>query len=170
MFSATDSARSLAAMMDSHSLVDMQDRWIPRCLLAALLALPSSIAGALEPAAAIKVIPLLETSRTWSGAAIQYPEGSAQITGLLIEIAPGGETGWHAHPVPSFAVVIEGELEVRLPSGAKRRVRAYESFAEVIDTAHNGRNVSDGPLKLIVFYAGAVDRQLSAPVSTETDR
>jgi hypothetical protein len=37
-------------------------------------------------------------------------------------------------------------------------------IAEVIATAHNGRNVGTTPLKLIVFYAGAVDKQpLSVP-------
>jgi hypothetical protein len=34
-------------------------------------------------------------------------------------------------------------------------------LAEVTDTAHIGRAVSDTPVKLIVFYAGAVGKALT---------
>jgi mannose-6-phosphate isomerase-like protein (cupin superfamily) len=36
-----------------------------------------------------------------------------------------------------------------------------EALAEVIATPHNGRNVGKTPLKLVVFYAGAVDKAVS---------
>lgn len=80
---------------------------------------------------------------------------------MLIEIAPGGETGWHSHPVPSFALVLEGELEVQLKNGVVNRLKAGETLAETVNTLHNGRNVGSVPLKLVVFYTGAVGQKLS---------
>ena len=52
--------------------------------------------------------PLLKTQTSWDGTAIEYPKGKAEITGMIVEIAPGGETGWHLHPVPSFGMLLEG--------------------------------------------------------------
>jgi quercetin dioxygenase-like cupin family protein len=118
-------------------------------------------AGAIEPSQTVKVTPLLKTTHTWNGAPIKYPEGQAEITSLMIEIAPGGETNWHEHPVPSFGVLLEGTLEVSLTDGKKKLIKPGEALAEVIATAHNGRNVGKTPVKLIVFYAGAVDRPVT---------
>ena len=97
-------------------------------------------AQAIEPSQTVKVTQLLKTTQTWNGAPIKYPEGQAEITGVMIEIAPGGETNWHEHPVPSFGMVLEGTLEVSLTDGRKRLIKAGEAIAEVVATAHNGRD------------------------------
>lgn len=112
-------------------------------------------AQALEATPAIKVKPLVKTTTSWNGAPIAYPRGQAEITGIIIELAVGGETGWHDHPVPSFALMLEGTLEVTLRDGRSKRFGPGEAIVEVVDTAHNGRNVGDTPVKLVVFYAGA---------------
>ena len=70
-----------------------------------------------------------------------------EVTALLVEVAPGAETGWHLHPVPSFAMVLDGALEITLKDGRTKRLHAGEALAEVIDTSHNGRNVGDGPVE-----------------------
>ena len=80
---------------------------------------------------------------------------------MVIEIALGGETGWHLHPVPSFGMVLEGELEVQLKNGDVKRLKPGEALAEVVNTLHNGRNVGSVPVKLVVFYAGAVGQKLT---------
>jgi quercetin dioxygenase-like cupin family protein len=116
----------------------------------------STVALALDEAPAIKVTPLIKTTTSWNGKPIAYPQGQAEISGMVIEIAPGGETGWHAHPVPSFGMMLEGTLEVTLKDGKKKRLTAGEGLVEVVDTQHNGRNVGKGPVRLVVFYAGAV--------------
>jgi quercetin dioxygenase-like cupin family protein len=118
------------------------------------LCLPLAV-RALEETATVKVTPLLKSATTWSGAPIVYPQGPAEVTALWVEIAPGGETGWHRHAVPSFAMILEGTLEITTRAGMVKRLRAGEALAEVIDTAHNGRNVGTTPVKLVVFYAGA---------------
>jgi quercetin dioxygenase-like cupin family protein len=120
---------------------------------------------ALEQSAEVKVSTVLKTETSWDGKPIEYPSGEAEITGMVIEIAPGGETGWHLHPVPSFGMVLEGELEVQLKNGAVKRLKSGEALAEVVNTLHNGRNVGSVPVKLVVFYAGSVDRTLSTKES-----
>lgn len=127
---------------------------------ACLLCLPLG-AHALEETAAVKVTPLLKTEKSWDGKALAYPEGKAEITGIMVEIAPGAETGWHLHPVPSFGVILEGTLEVSLKDGRAKRFQPGDAIAEVVDTLHNGRNVGATPVKIMVFYAGASGKPLT---------
>lgn len=129
--------------------------------LLALGVLCQSSAHALDASTSVKASTLLKSETSWDGTPIAYPTGQAEVTGILIEIAPGGETGWHMHPVPSFGMVLEGELEVRLKDGRTKRLKAGEALAEVANTLHNGRNVGATPLKLVVFYAGTVGQTLS---------
>lgn len=118
-------------------------------------------AYALDQTDAIHVQTVLKTQTSWDGKALDYPKGQAEITGMIVEIAPGAETGWHLHAVPSFGMVLEGELEVQLKDGATKQLKAGEALAEVVNTPHNGRNLGATPVKLIVFYAGAVGQKLS---------
>ena len=130
-------------------------------VVAALAILSAQPAFALDQSAAVKVSKLMQTTSSWNGAALAYPAGQAEITSLLIEIAPGGETGWHLHPVASFGYILEGELEVSLKDGTVKHMVAGQALAEVVNTLHNGRNVGKGPVKLVVFYAGAVGSTLT---------
>ena len=109
---------------------------------------------ALELNNVVKVVPLLETGSSWDGQAIVYPQGKAEITAMQVEIAPGAETGWHKHSTPSFALILDGSLEVRLPDGRVKWLGKGDVLVEVVNTLHNGRNVGTVPVKLVVFYAG----------------
>ena len=129
-------------------------------LVAMCLSFPLD-ALALDKSAAVKVTQLLKTTNSWDGKPIVYPDGKAEITGLLVEIAPGAETGWHLHPVPSFGMVLEGTLEATLKGGRVKQLQAGDVLAEVVNTSHNGRNVGNIPVKLVVFYAGAVGQSLT---------
>jgi quercetin dioxygenase-like cupin family protein len=80
---------------------------------------------------------------------------------LLIEIAPGAQTGWHRHLVPNFAYMLEGTLELVLDDGRMKRLNAGDALSEVVNRSHNGRNVGSSPAKLVVFYTGAVGTPLS---------
>lgn len=115
----------------------------------------------LDASAAVQVTPVLKAQNSWDGKPILYPTGKAEVTGLLIEIAPGAETGWHMHPVASFALVLEGELEVQLKNGEVKRLKAGDALAEVVNTWHNGRNLGAVPVKLVVFYTGAAGQPLT---------
>ena len=96
----------------------------------------------------------LSTTQTWDGAPIQYPSGTAKVTGAIITLTPGAETGWHLHPIPCFALILEGDLVVELKDGRAKKLKAGDTLAEVIGTPHNGKNMGKVPLKIAVFYAG----------------
>lgn len=121
----------------------------------------SGSALALEPSPVIKVTPLLKSTKSWNDNPIAYPAGQAELTGMIVEIAPGGETGWHLHPVPTFGVLQEGELEVSLKDGRVNRFKPGDAVVEVMNTLHNGRNVGTVPVKILVFYAGAEGQPLT---------
>ena len=96
----------------------------------------------------------LSTTKTWDGASIYYPPGTAKVSGAIVTLAPGTETGWHTHPVPCIALILEGELLVELKDGRTKKLKAGDTLAEVINTPHNGKNIGKVPLKIAVFYAG----------------
>lgn len=109
---------------------------------------------------------ILQTTTTWNGAEMEYPATeSAEITALHIEFAPGSETVWHRHPVPSLAYIMSGELEVKIKDGETKIFRKGDAFAEVIDTWHYGKNMGNEPVKLVVFYVGEKGRKLTELMS-----
>ena len=134
---------------------------IVKVFIALIFLLPLSESFALEQSSSVKVSTILKAESSWDGKPIEYPVGKAEVTGMVIEIAPGGETGWHLHPVPSFGMMLEGKLEVQLKNGEIKQLKSGEAIAEVVNTYHNGRNVGSVPAKLIVFYVGVVGQKLS---------
>ena len=135
-------------------------------VLALLLFIPT-VLFAVDENSAVKVTQLLKTTSGWDGKQIVYPEGQAELTALLIEIAPGESTGWHQHPVPSFAFLLDGILEITLTDGRVKRMQPGEALSEVTDTMHIGRALSKTPVKLVVFYAGSVGKALTINQPTE---
>ena len=129
--------------------------------MAVLLLLCSLNALALYANEHVSVTPLLKTTSSWNGAAVAYPTGDAELVSLFVEIAPGGETGWHLHTVPSVAIMLEGEIEVHLKDGQVKRVKQGEALAEVVHTLHNGKNIGTVPARMAVFYAGSTGAQLT---------
>ena len=127
----------------------------------AALWMAACAAWSLEATPGITVQPLAQGQSSWDGQALAYPQGQAEVTAMQIDIAPGAVTGWHLHPVPSFAYVLQGELEVSLKDGRVKRLKAGEVLFEVVGTPHNGRNVGDVPVKLVVFYTGAAGAPLT---------
>jgi quercetin dioxygenase-like cupin family protein len=130
-------------------------------VLIAIVVVAQSAALALEPSRAVEVTPLLKSQTTWNGKPIEYPTGQAEVSSFVFEIAPGAETGWHLHPVSSFAYMLQGELEVRLKSGEHKRFKSGDAFAEVVNTLHNGRNIGTVPVRIVVFYTGEAGATLT---------
>jgi len=131
-------------------------------LLLAILGLWSAVLtcaddqpGAAAYGRAVQVTPLLKAQADGAGQKIVYPSGApAEITGVLVEIAPGGQTGWHSHPVPCVAYVLEGELSVELAGGETKALKAGEAFVEVVDVLHNGTNPGPKRARLVMFALG----------------
>ncbi len=132
-----------------------------RVFVLAVLLFSPIVALAVDQNSAVKVTSLLKTTSGWDDKQIVYPEGQAEMTALLVEIAPGESTGWHQHPVPSFGFLLEGTLEITLTDGRVKRMEAGEALSEVTDTMHIGRAVSKTPVKIVVFYAGAIGKALT---------
>ena len=119
----------------------------------------------------VSVEEILNTSTSWDGGKIIYPEGDPEIRGIIIELQEGVDTGLHCHPVPNLAYMLEGEIEVEVFDGPKKLFKKGDAFEEVINTWHRGR-VLKGPAKVLVFYVGEIDTPISikpktADLSTE---
>ena len=100
--------------------------------------------------------PLLQATQSWDGGDIAYPEGEAEITSVILRIEEGQEPPFHCHPVPTMGYVLNGTAEIETSEGKRKRVGPGEPLVEVMNTVHRGKAV-DGPVEIVVFYAGAVD-------------
>lgn len=119
------------------------------------------------PAPAPETRVLLRSDTTWIGQKIAYPAAdSALATVIDVTIPPGGETGWHLHPYPGYAVVLAGTLTLEAEGGKTRVFHAGESFAEAVRVRHNGRNRDTVPLRLVGVFTG----EKGAAISVKPDR
>lgn len=109
----------------------------------------------------VSIVPLLKSGASWDGTPLHYPQGMPDINNVIVDIAVGAQTGWHRHPVPALAYVLEGELELQLKDGKAHRVRAGEGVMETVGTWHNGVNVGAVPVKLVAFFLGVEGEALT---------
>jgi quercetin dioxygenase-like cupin family protein len=105
---------------------------------------------------------LLKTDTTRAGQGFVYPDPiNDEITISKITILPGQSTGWHKHEYPVFAYVLKGNLTVELEDGQSIHFPENSTFAEIINTFHNGFNRGDEPVILLAFYLGEKGKPLS---------
>jgi len=105
---------------------------------------------------------LLDTQTTNLGQPIDYPTGTpAQITAMIVTLAPGQETGRHRHPIPLYGQVLSGQVTIDYGDygdygelGSKT-YKAGEAFMEAVDTWHNGRNNGEETLRILAVFMGA---------------
>jgi quercetin dioxygenase-like cupin family protein len=98
---------------------------------------------------------LAVTSTNYAGQSLNYPQsGTPEVTALIVHMPPGSSTGWHKHPVPVYAYMLEGELTVRTENGVEKRFVKGEPIIEVLNLMHNGTNTGKETASLVVFYAG----------------
>ena len=103
----------------------------------------------------IQVRTLLRTDTTSIGQRIEYPKvGHAEVTGIEVVVPPGGETGWHRHPVPGYGLILEGVLTLESADGKVQTLSPGEAFAEMVGVRHNGRNLGTEPVRLVAFFTG----------------
>lgn len=130
-------------------------------MLGTLLALPlfAAIARAedLSPYQAL-LTPLLQSGETTIGQPIEYPAGAAKVTGAIVTLPPGGQTGWHTHEVPLFGYVLEGTLTVDYGSKGVKEYKAGDSWMEAMNWPHNGINKGTVPVRLLAVYMGGGDK------------
>lgn len=99
--------------------------------------------------------PLLSGNTTIIDQVIEaYPDGTPKVTAAIVELPPGGETGWHTHDVPLFAYILEGELVVDYGEKGTKVYRQGDSLLEAMNWPHNGINKGDVPVKIMAVYIG----------------
>ncbi|NTW51603.1 MAG: cupin domain-containing protein [Chlorobiaceae bacterium] len=103
----------------------------------------------------VKVDKLLVSSTTYTGQQLSYNKSdSPEVTALVVHIPPGGSTGWHKHPIPVYAYMLDGELTIGMKDGSSYLFRKGEVILEVLNILHNGVNKGDKEASLMVFYSG----------------
>lgn len=109
---------------------------------------------------------LLSTGTAVTGETIRYPEGAAaQVTAIVVTIAPGAETVIHRHPTPMFAYILEGEVTVDYGAAQGRRVyRAGDAFMEAMTVPHKGINSGAIPVRILAVSMGAAGHRDVEPV------
>jgi quercetin dioxygenase-like cupin family protein len=116
----------------------------------------------------VQVVPLLQTDKTSIGQPITYPDtDEPEVTIVKVIIPPGAATGWHKHPLHGYAVILQGELNVKRRDGESTIYRAGDAFAEMIDVMHYGENSGDESVELIMFITGKRGAPFSVPVEPE---
>jgi len=99
---------------------------------------------------------LLDTSQTVISQPIVYPaQAPAKIVSVIVTMLPGEETGWHAHDVPMYGYILEGEVTVDYGSKGRRVYRQGDAIMEAIDWPHNGRNTGAEPARILAVFMGA---------------
>jgi quercetin dioxygenase-like cupin family protein len=124
---------------------------------AALLSIPFAFGSVAEESVTYQnlLTPLLSSGTTIIDQPIAYPAGTPKVTGAIVTIPPGGETGWHLHEVPLFVYILEGEVTVDYGEKGVKVVKQGESILEAMNWAHNGMNKTDKPLRILAVYMGA---------------
>ena len=102
----------------------------------------------------LKLTPVLQTTTTFTGQPIRFPQGDNQFTAVIAEVAPGGQVGRHLHPVPLFVYMLEGSLSIEMEGHGTHTFSAGQGFAEVTNTWHNGRNLTDKPVRFLIVFSG----------------
>ncbi len=129
--------------------------------VAAALCLLMAVGGTSHADEYLKVrVTTLKTATTaTNGQKLGYLKTeNPEVTAAIVEIPPGGETGWHLHPVPVYAYMLSGSITVEMEGGKKYDFREGDAIFEVMNTPHNGMNSGDRPARLVVFYTGEVGK------------
>ncbi len=129
---------------------------IVRLPLAGVIALQGAAASAQQVSYENLVEPVLSGGETVVGEAVVYPTSApARVTAVIVTVPPGGETGWHTHPVPLFGYMLQGALTVTYDGHGERTYRTGEALLEAMKTRHNGRNAGPEPVRILTVYIGA---------------
>ncbi|MEI6757884.1 MAG: cupin domain-containing protein [Chlorobium sp.] len=129
-------------------------------VVAVFLVLLLSSAGYAEEYRNVEVKKLITSTTASNGQPLFYLQAAQpEVTALVVTFPPGGSTGWHKHPVPVYAYMLAGTLNVELKDGKTFVFKKGDAILEVVNTLHNGFNAGSEPASLVVFYTGAVGVQ-----------
>ena len=72
----------------------------------------------------------------------------------VVEIQPAKESGCQLHPVPTYVHVLQGTLTIEFEDGSRQVFQEGLEFLEGTNSWHNGKNLSDAPVKALLVFAG----------------
>jgi quercetin dioxygenase-like cupin family protein len=81
----------------------------------------------------------------------------------LAEFVPGGAAGKHTHPGEELGYVIEGTLQLEIAGEAPRTVKAGEAFFVPAGVVHDGKNIGNGPAKVLATYFVEKGKPVASP-------
>lgn len=112
-----------------------------------------------EPASAPSITSqaiLDKQSATVLNQPLAYPtEQPAQVSSSLLTVPPGASTGRHKHDAPMYAYILEGTITVAYDGGVTKEYPAGSGFLEAVGTWHDGTNLTDQPVRILVVNLGA---------------
>ena len=81
--------------------------------------------------------------------------GPCDVVFQSFTMSPGGYTGWHTHPGPTFVAVAQGEgtLYHGVSGCPAHKYGAGTAFFQPTTEVHNFRNEGSTPLVVFAFYA-----------------
>lgn len=132
-------------------------RFLSKQLMAATLLLPLVTTTALARGQGYyPVQELLVTGETTVGEKIQYPTtGAPKITVAVVTVEPNSQAGFHRHPVPLIAYILEGELTVDYEKKGMKIFRKGDTLVEAMNIPHRGMSLGSDVVKLLAVYVGA---------------
>jgi len=138
-------------------------------VLAMVLAFAAS-SGSVTAQGKITLRRLVQTKTTLTGQPLTFPHLRNQVTALLTELAPGGQTGETTLLFPSVAYVMSGDLIVEIQGQAPRTFATGRAFVPPFEIPINSVNRGSKPVRLLTVYFGEQGKpawmrvQNSAPV------
>jgi len=97
----------------------------------------------------IVVTTLLKTTATAAGQSIVFPASYAEVTAMIVDLPAAADTGWHVHPFPRYAYVMDGSITVESDRGARQTYRAGDFVVEQTGIFHHGTTTV--PTRLLVI-------------------
>ena len=120
--------------------------------VAAVAILVGLVAASGRAQVGFKATTVLQTTTTAVGQPVEFPLFRNQFTAVLLEVAPGGQSGRHMHPLPVLVYVLEGQFTIEVEGQPPRTYSPGQAFAESVNMWHNGVNRGAVPVKALVVF------------------
>ncbi len=107
---------------------------------------------------------VLQATTTLTGQPLRFPLFRNMVTAVLVELAPGGQTGAQRFFVPTVLYVLEGTLTAEFEGSAPRAIAAGQAVVPPVNVAGNVRNLGPSPARwMAVTFADASEPAVSPP-------
>ncbi len=101
--------------------------------------------------AEIEATRIFSTGSDAAGQPVRFPPGDGRIDATLYEVPPGAALPVHKHPFPRMGYILSGKLRVTNTETRQAVTYMAGDFAlEAVGVWHEGENVGDEPVRLLV--------------------